>query len=128
MRPREVVGYRIREERTRLGMSQGRLADIMNDLLGKQDKDRWYPQTVGAAEKGDRAFTIDDLFAIRYALAVSLDHLTTPPAGEPLEIAPGITWAVPPDSEVGIEALLVDDVERAVQELRTYLDKRRRGE
>ena len=128
MKPRAIVGYRIRQERQRLGMSQAALAGIVNDLLGKQDKDRWYPQTVGAAEKGDRAFTIDDLFAIRYALAVSLDDLTTPPVGEPIESSSGITWAVPPDSDVGIEALLVNDVERAVQELRTYLDKRRRGE
>jgi transcriptional regulator with XRE-family HTH domain len=132
MEPRKIVGYRIREERTRRGISQGRLADIMNDLLGKKDKDkdRWYPQTVGAAEKGERAFTIDDLFLIRYALRVSLDHLTTPPPGEPVEVA-GFTMEVPPDGDMVIETLLLDDVERAVQELRTYLDPRnprRRGE
>ncbi len=82
MKPREIVGYRIREERTRRGWSQAQLGEIVSSLLGTT----WYPQTVGAAEKGERAFTVDDLIGLSLALTLNLKQLTTAPPGETLDL------------------------------------------
>jgi hypothetical protein len=47
MSPREIVGYRIKQEPVRRGWSQVQLAQSVTDLIDS----RWFPQTVGAAEK-----------------------------------------------------------------------------
>ena len=109
MRPREIVGYRIRQERVRRGWSQAQLAQSVTDLVGN----RWFPQTVGAAEQGERAFTVDDLIALSWALSLTLEELTTPPPGGTTDLPGSERWVAP-------ETRLADNAERAVKELAEY--------
>jgi transcriptional regulator with XRE-family HTH domain len=117
MKPREIVGYRMRQERVKLDMSQATLAEVMSGLLGTT----WYPQTVGAAEQGQRAFAVEDLLALTRALRVNLEHLTTPPPGEPMDLGPNrfTDWDEQP--EVSVEDRLIRDVEHATQALAEYV-------
>jgi transcriptional regulator with XRE-family HTH domain len=120
VRARQIVGYNIRQERTVKGWSQAKLAEIMSGLLGTT----WYPQTVGAAEQGERAFTVDDLVGLSRALGRTLEELTTPPAGETMDIGPGDATVTPDTVRAvasvptpTVEERLVADLERTTNAL-----------
>jgi transcriptional regulator with XRE-family HTH domain len=132
MRAREIVGYRIRKERTRRGLSQAALGEIISGLTGT----KWYPQTVGAAEQGERAFTVDDLIALSIALTLTIEQLTTAPPGETMDLGPhrftdwdeqdatvrpATVQAVAGVPSPTTEDRLIADVERATQALVDYV-------
>ena len=125
MKPREIVAYRIKQERERLGMTQADVAGAVSRLLGGDEK--WYPQTVSAAEKGERAFAVDDLFALSLALAVPVEQLITAPPGETTDIGPHRLHGGREQSGVPAAEQLVADVERAVQALKSHVVRQQRG-
>jgi transcriptional regulator with XRE-family HTH domain len=118
MKPREIVAYRIRQERERLGMTQADVAGAVSRLLVGDEK--WYPQTVSDAEKGKRAFAVDDLFALALALSVPVKQLITAPPGETTDVGPHQLPDGVGESGVPTAEQLVADVERAVQALKRY--------
>jgi hypothetical protein len=118
MRPREIVGYPDPPGAHPRGMSQAKLAEAMTELLGT----KWYAQTTGAAEKGQRAFTVEDLIGLSIALDLTLEQLTTAPPGETVDISPrdatvtpatvAATASVPTPT---LEDRPIADLERATQ-------------
>jgi transcriptional regulator with XRE-family HTH domain len=119
MKPREVVAYRIKQEREHLGMTQADVAGAVSRLLVGDEK--WYPQTVSAAEKGERAFAIDDLFALSLALTVPVEQLITAPPGETIDIGPHQLPGGDEQSGVPVADRLIADVDRSVQALKSYI-------
>jgi transcriptional regulator with XRE-family HTH domain len=121
MRAREIVGYRMRQERGRLGISQAAVAEVLTGLTGKT----WFPQAIAEAEQGRRAFTVDDLIAITMALGTNIPHLLMAPPGETVDIGPHrfTDWDEQPD--VSLEDRLVADLERATQALADYMKGRK---
>jgi transcriptional regulator with XRE-family HTH domain len=75
MKTAEVVGYRIREARKSLTMSQAQLGEALGDWLGKA----WFPQAVSEAEKGRRAFTAEEILVIAHVLARPVAWFFIPP-------------------------------------------------
>ena len=116
MKPREIVAYRIKQERERLGMTQADVAGAVSRLLGGDEK--WYPQTVSDAERGKRAFAVDDLFALALTLNVPVQELVTTPPGETRDVGP---YQLPGGDEQPSADQLVADVERAVQALKSHV-------
>jgi transcriptional regulator with XRE-family HTH domain len=138
VKPRDVVGYRIRKERERLGMSQAALAERMTALLSTEEsQEKWYPQTVGAAEQGQRAFAVEDLVALSMALEIDPALLTKPPAGQTMDVgrhqvedpAGVVTWTgqevtIRVETPTARKDRLVADLERATQALVDYLKEK----
>lgn len=84
MRIEEVVGERIREARTELGLTQAQLGGRMESQLGR----RWSRQAISQMEKGERDFGIAQLIALSKVLDVSPIELMLPAAGsEPIDVA-----------------------------------------
>jgi transcriptional regulator with XRE-family HTH domain len=75
MRLEERVGLRVREAREEKGWSQRYLGEVVEHHLGK----RWSPQTVYAAEKGERDFAIRDLVALARVLDKTVQWFLMPP-------------------------------------------------
>jgi transcriptional regulator with XRE-family HTH domain len=76
VRIEEVVGRRMAEHRTELGMSQAELGERLGVLLGRS----WPRQSVWAAEKGQRAFTAAELLALVEVLRLpGVDELFVAP-------------------------------------------------
>lgn len=87
MTPEELVGRRITEFRERLGITQQQLGERVGDLLGRE----WPRQTVSAAEKGKRAFTAAELFALAHVLDTWASRLMVPPVDAPVVTMPSGT-------------------------------------
>lgn len=87
MQVSEVVGVRMKDMRESRKMTQEQFGELLGELLGKA----WPRQAVSAAERGLRAFTAAEIFAIALVLGVPPGHLFTPVAYEPgIELGPGV--------------------------------------
>jgi transcriptional regulator with XRE-family HTH domain len=86
MTARELVGVRIREARERLNMTQEELGRALVPYLGKA----WPRQAVFVAERGRRAFTVEELLSLAAALGTSVTFLLSPPdVGKPVRFPSG---------------------------------------
>jgi len=75
MRVSEIVGYRLREARQEIGLTQAELAEHLEAFVGR----RWFPQTVSSAEQGGRDFTAEELYGIAFALQRPVESFFRPP-------------------------------------------------
>lgn len=71
----EVIGQRIKEARGVKGYSQTELGERLGELLGTT----WSRQAVSAAEHGQRAFPIIELFALASVMGISVHQLIDAP-------------------------------------------------
>jgi transcriptional regulator with XRE-family HTH domain len=69
----EVFGRRMRQERERLAITQGGLANGLGELGMKLD-----PTAVTRIEKGDRGLRLNEALAIAQVLGCTLDYLLDP--------------------------------------------------
>lgn len=76
MTPQELVGYKIQTLRRtpERRMTQEAFGELLGQYLGKQ----WSKQSVSEAEKGLRAFRLQELLAIADVLGTTVTHLMTP--------------------------------------------------
>ena len=74
MRIEQMVGLRIKALRMERGMKQQQLGNLLEPLLGKA----WHRQTVSLAEKGQRAYTAVELYALAEVLETTVGHLLLP--------------------------------------------------
>lgn len=71
---RRVIGENVRRVRENRGMSQPEFGKLVGEFAtGKREG--WSRQTVSALERGDRAFTVDDLLLLAYVLEVPVSAL-----------------------------------------------------
>jgi transcriptional regulator with XRE-family HTH domain len=73
----QVLTGNVRAARAFLGLSQGTIAARMKAL----GFPRWYPQTVGAVERGERPIAAAELAGLALSLETTLDALTLLPPG-----------------------------------------------
>lgn len=66
---RQVIGTNVRRVRLHRGMSQPEFGRLVGEFVTGQ-REGWSRQTVSALERGDRAFTVDDLLLLAYVLQV----------------------------------------------------------
>jgi transcriptional regulator with XRE-family HTH domain len=64
---REVIGANVRRVRENRGLSQPQFGRTVGEFVNGRP---WSRQTVSAMERGDRAFTVDDLLLLAYVLEV----------------------------------------------------------
>jgi len=70
----ELVGLRVQEARQQHDMTQEQIGAALAEYLGKP----WTRQAVSAAEKGNRAFKIAELFALAAVLDTTVVELIAP--------------------------------------------------
>ena len=73
----DLIASRLRHLRTRLGESGAAFGLRLEPYMGKP----WSRQTVFEAEKGEREFRVEELFALAAAGKVPVQYLLTPPRG-----------------------------------------------
>jgi transcriptional regulator with XRE-family HTH domain len=88
--PEEIVGYRIRQARERMGATQQQIGEALRDYLPKP----WPRQAVYAAELGRRSFTAAEILALAQVLSVDPGRLFAPPV-EVAEVSMPNGLAVP---------------------------------
>ena len=107
---RKFLGQRLRELRKQRGLSQERLGQKAS-LSGK---------FIGEVERGEKSISIDSLYRVSSALAVTLAHLT--------DVRPGRRVVAPSEDAEKIFALVSgrqrpDDLHKAYEVLRAMLEK-----